>query len=320
MKSGGKTLGFLYLLLILFLIPVTIYRLSALQNKEDSKKLILSAVKVPAKQTLTQIPTQAPQRQLEQLVKKYLTNQEGKYGVVIKNLKTEENYYYNEDKKFNSASLYKLWVMVVAFQKIKDGAWNETEVLSSSVASLDETLSTTTPTPVPSGFTPTPSANEPQIINMKVQEAIEKMITVSDNYAVLLLASRSGSLPITKFLKDYGLQNSNFKQPPQTTAGDTAIFFEKLYKGEIVDQEYSKKMIDILKQQTLNDRIPKYLSSIEVAHKTGELFGSKHDGGIVYTEKGDYIIVVLSDTKDSNKAAENIANFSKAVYDYFTNL
>lgn len=317
MKSGGKTLGFLYLLLILFLIPVTIYRLSVSQNKEDSKKLVLSAVKAPPKQILTQ----APQRQLEQLVKKYLTNQEGKYGVVIKNLKTGENYYYNEDNKFNSASLYKLWVMAVAFQKIKDGAWNETEVLSSSVSSLDETLSTTTPTPVPSGFTPTPSANEPQIISMKVQEAIEKMITVSDNYAALLLASKSGSLSISKFLKDYGLQNSNFKQPPQTTAGDTVIFFEKLYKGEIIDQEYSEKMIDILKQQTLNDRIPKYLpEGTIVAHKTGELLGSKHDSGIVYTEKGDYIIVVLSESDDPRLFSENIANFSKAVYDYFTNL
>lgn len=317
MKSGGKTLGFLYLLLILFLIPVTIYRLSVSQNKEDSKKLVLSAVKVPPKQ----IPTQAPQRQLEQLVKKYLTNQEGKYGVVIKNLKTGESYYYNEDKKFNSASLYKLWVMVVAFQKIKDGAWSETEVLSSSVANLDETLSTTTPTPVPSGFTPTPSAKEPQIISMKVQEAIEKMITVSDNYSALLLASKSGSLSIAKFLKDYGLQNSNFKQPPQTSAGDIALFFEKLYKGEIIDQEYSEKMIDISKQQTLNDRIPKYLpEGTIVAHKTGELLRSKHDGGIVYMEKGDYIIVVLSESDDPRLSSENIANFSKAVYDYFTNL
>ena len=316
MKSRGKILGFLYLLLILLLIPVTIYRLSVSQNKEDSKKLVLSAVKVPPKQT----PTQTPQHQLEQLVKKYLTNQEGKYGVAIKNLKTGESYYYNEDKKFNSASLYKLWVMAVAFQKIKDGSLDEDEVLSAPIAKLNDTLSTTTPTPTPEGFSPpTPSVSEPVRISMKTSEAIEKMITISDNYAALLVASRSGSVSVANFLKEYGLENSNFKQPPQTTGGDTAMFFEKLYKGEIVDQEYSKKMIDILKQQTLNDRIPKYLPSIEVAHKTGELSESKHDGGIVYTEKGDYIIVVLSESNDPPLSSENIANFSKGVYDYFDN-
>ena len=77
-------------------------------------------------------------------------------------------------------------------------------------------------------------------------------------------------------------------------------------------------MIEILKRQTFNDRIPKYLpKEIDVAHKTGELFGSKHDAGIVFGKNGDYIIVVLSKTESEAEAAEKIANFSKEVYEYF---
>lgn len=311
MKNRGKTLGLLYLLLILVLIPVTVYYLSSLQNKDNPKKKVLSGAIV--------LPTVIPQNQLEKIAKKYLLNQKGEYAVVIKNLKTEEMYEYNSDKKFDSASLYKLWVMAVAFQKIKNGSLDEDEILSAPITKLNDTLSTSTPTPTPEGFSPTPSVSEPERISMKTSEAIEKMITISDNYAALLVASRSGSLSVTNFLKEYGLDNSNFKQPPKTTAGDVSIFFEKLYNGEIVDQEYSKKMINILKQQTLNDRIPKYLPKIEVAHKTGELFDSKHDGGIVYAKKSDYIIVVLSETNDYNTAAEVIAKFSKEIYDYFDN-
>ena len=147
------------------------------------------------------------------------------------------------------------------------------------------------------------------------------MIIASDNYAALLVASRSGSFAVTNFLKEYQFDNSNFRQPPKTTAKDIGSFFEKLYKGEIIDQNYSKKMLDILKRQTLNDRIPKYFpSKVNVAHKTGELNGFKHDAGIVYSSRGDYIIVVLSDTKDSLGASEKIANFSKDIYDYFTSL
>ena len=267
MKNRGKNLGFLYLLLVLVLIPVTVYYLSSLQSKDSPKKKILSAVIV--------LPTVIPQSQLEEIAKKYLLNQKGEYAVVVKNLKTEEIYEYNSDKKFDSASLYKLWVMAVAFQKIKSGSLDEDEVLSAPIVKLNDALFTTTPTPTPEGFSPpTPSVSEPVRISMKTSEAIEKMITISDNYAALLVASRSGSVSVANFLKEYGLKNSNFKQPPQTTATDIALFFEKLYKGEIVDQEYSEKMIAILKAQTINDRIPKYLPNIGVAHKTGELFNS----------------------------------------------
>ena len=153
----------------------------------------------------------------------------------------------------------------------------------------------------------------------KTGDAIEKMITISDNYSALLISSRSGTPSVANFLKGYGFSGSNYKQPPQTTAKDIAAFYEKLYKGDVVNKYYSMEMLEILKRQSLNDRIPKYLpENLEIAHKTGELFNSKHDAGIVFSKKGDYMIVVLSDTDDPNIAAEKIANLSKAIYEYFS--
>ncbi|HBB76240.1 MAG: hypothetical protein A2186_01470 [Candidatus Levybacteria bacterium RIFOXYA1_FULL_41_10] len=244
---------------------------------------------------------------------------ENNYAVVVKNLRSGGLYAQNENETFDSASLYKLWVMAVAFQKIKDGSLNENEVLSLPVSYLNDALSTTTPTPTLEGeIKPTGAPGESEEISMRTDIAIEKMITVSDNYAALLVASRSGTASIVNFIKGYGLKNSNFRQPPQTTAGDVALFFEKLYKKEVVDSEFSERMIDILKRQSLNDRIPKYLpESVAVAHKTGEIGEFKHDAGIVFGTKDDYIIVVLSKTKDPTIAAEKIAKFSEKVFEYF---
>ncbi len=77
-------------------------------------------------------------------------------------------------------------------------------------------------------------------------------------------------------------------------------------------------MLEILKRQRINDRIPKYLpDDLEVAHKTGELDGFKHDAGIVYTPKGDYLFIALSKSTSPAQAAERIALLSKEVYAYF---
>lgn len=307
--------GLLYLGLLLVLIPISIYILASSQDKEKLDKKVLAANDLNVIHDNTQIK----ESKLKEITDEYFNSEEGDYSLVVKNLKTEEEYYYNSEKKYDSASLYKLWVMAVAYQEIKDGKLNLDDTLSAPLVNLNDTLSTVSPTPSPPDFSPTPITGEPEKISMTVEEALEKMITVSDNYAAILLSSKVGSKKIANFIKDLGFTNSNYKQPPQTSAKDISLFFEALYKGEIVDQEYSGQMIDLLKRQTLNDRIPKYLENVEIAHKTGELFGSKHDGGIIYSKNGDYILVVLSETKDYKKATEIIAKYSELIFSYFEN-
>lgn len=106
---------------------------------------------------------------------------------------------------------------------------------------------------------------------------------------------------------------------PQTTPHDVMLFFEKLYKGEIVNKFYSDEMLSLLKRQQINDRIPKYLpEGIPVAHKTGELDRVKHDAGIVFAPTGDYIFVVMTDSSNPMSAAERTAILSKDFYHYFS--
>ncbi|MGH7246239.1 MAG: serine hydrolase, partial [Candidatus Levyibacteriota bacterium] len=107
-------------------------------------------------------------------------------------------------------------------------------------------------------------------------------------------------------------------EDPTTTASDIALFFEKLYKGQMINSTYANTMLDLLKQQKLNEKIPKYLpDSVPVAHKTGELEGVTHDAGIIYAPNSPYILVALSDSDSPDFANERIAAVSQAVYNFF---
>ena len=230
---------------------------------------------------------------LKKEVEKVLQNTGGRYGIFIKNLSTDETFFKAENEEFQTGSLYKLWVMESVFEKIKGGSIKEDDPMVADIAYLNKKFDL--------------DRDEAEFqtgkIEFSIKSAIEQMITISHNYAALALLDRLGS-------------SENI--PAKTTAKNTADFFERLYLGEIIDKEYSRKMMDILLRQTINDRIPKYLSAgTKIAHKTGDIGFFENDGGIVFSPKGDFIIVVLSETEDPAKAGETIAKISKAAFEYF---
>lgn len=250
---------------------------------------------------------------LKDTVTKSLDGAKGDYSIVIKNLKTGELYSRNKDKIYEPASLYKLWVMATVFDEIKKGNLKEDEVLSATIPQLNREFN----------IDPDVAELTTGGIEQTVKEALNQMITISHNYSALLLTLEVGNSKVAKFLRDYGFNNSKLSlgsetEAPVTSASDIALFFEMLYKGEIIDAKSSKKMIDILLRQQLNDRIPKYLpKEAKVAHKTGEIDFYKHDAGIVFSPKADYIMVVLSESNSPSGAAERMADLSKVVYEYF---
>lgn len=249
-----------------------------------------------------------PSLKLEKVVKQELSGSSGAYAVAIKNLKTGEEYYMDSKREFEAASLYKMWILAEAMNQIQKGRIKESEVMSYDIAELNETFEIASES---AEFTE-------GVVETTVREAMRQMIVISHNYSALALSKRIGISNANKFIKDNGFNQTSLTQPPKTTAYDTLLFFEKLYKGELVSKERSAEMMDLFKMQQLNNKLPKYLPKDgEIAHKTGELGFFSHDGGIVFGEKGDYIIVVLSNSSYPPGAVERIGKISKAVYDYF---
>ncbi len=313
-RSSNK----LFTILILFaIIPFIMFAAKFFFSpvKKDPPRIISAVTIVP---TATAEPTPTPilsrtssSSSLADAVKSALAGTHGTYGVVVRNLKTGESFAQNGHSPFESGSLYKLWVMGQTYAKIKSGALSEDQILSRDVVDLNDEFDID-----PEGAEKTDGTEEGAISDL-----LYNMITISDNYSALLLTDKIGLSSIASFLSLNGFSESKVGTnggAPTTTPSDIALFFEKLYDGSLADDTYTAKMLDLLKQQKLNDKLPKYLpDGVIVAHKTGELEDFTHDAGIVYSTNGDYIIVVLSESDFPALANARIANISKAVYNYF---
>ncbi len=245
--------------------------------------------------------------QMEKIVLNELENTEGTYAVAIKNLETNEYYFLNENREFDSASLYKLWVMAATYKEIENGNLSLDQNIGFDASTINERLNIASESAeITGGF-----------VGNTVEGAISRMITVSDNYSAHILYLTIGWNKVEEFLSEYNLNDSS-TDSVTTTTNDILKYYELLYKGEIVSESASNEMLEILKRQELNDRIPKYLpENTTIAHKTGELGAVKHDAGIVYSPNGDYIIVLMSETADQTTATEIEAGISEKVWEYF---
>ena len=293
------------LIVIIILSLGVVYLLLNYVSKFQKADVTVNKVTVKPSVTVTK---KTALDSLKNRVELTLSGTEGTYAVAIKNFKTGESFNLNEHKVFIAASLYKNWIMAETFNQISKGDINEDQILSQSISVLNDEFN----------ISEEDAELKEGTVTMRVKEALEKMITVSDNYAALLLSEKIRFSRVSSYLQKHGFNESSLGVPPKTTVYDTALFYEKLYRGELADQVYTTKMLDLLKKQQRKGGLPKYLPpNTEIAHKTGELGSVKHDGGIVFSNRGDYIIVVMSETGSQSAAAERIANISKTVYEYF---
>jgi len=306
--AKGKLIRLLRLIFLVILIT-SVWIILA--NRVSSKTIISP---LSSSVLTSDLPFQDSQTKsgLSDVVGNALKDAKGDYAVVISNFKTGESYSLNEHKIFEAGSLYKLWVMGAVYEHIQLGTFKKDAILSEDITVLNEKFHLATES----------AELEEGRIELPVDVALRRMITISDNYSALLLAWKLRLSKVSAFMDTKGFFESDLgrnDELPTTTAYDIALFFERLYRGQLADSKSTEEMIALLKAQQLNDKIPKLLpQNTTIAHKTGELGLVSHDGGIVYHPKGDYIIVVLSSSSRPGDAAERVAQISKSVFDYFS--
>ncbi|OGE64517.1 hypothetical protein A3J13_00855 [Candidatus Daviesbacteria bacterium RIFCSPLOWO2_02_FULL_36_8] len=297
-RNLGKRLGILVPWLVLIITPIMLF--NYLIKGQVKSEIISTGYK---KVIVTG---------LDKAVATALEGVKGNYGIFIKNFKTGETFKQNEHMIFHAGSLYKIWIMAETYNQIKTGDLTEDEQLSRDIEYLNKKFQ----------IAEENAELTEGAITLTVANALTQMITISHNYAAMLLTEKIKLSSVAKFLKDNSFIESKVGingEDPTTTPADMEKFFEKLYKGEIIDQEYSNKMLELLKAQKLNNKLPKNLpTETIIAHKTGELGFYTHDGGIVYSPKGDYIIIVMSQSDSPPGAEERIVDISEAVYKYFS--
>ena len=165
-----------------------------------------------------------------------------------------------------------------------------------------------------------------------VRRLIGLMIYDSDNTATHILTNLLGLGHINSVSKSFGLKNTVLSRKiadyhardnkgieNYTTAEDMALILEKIYRKNLGNQKISDQCLGVLKLTRINDRIPKYLPpELSIAHKTGLEKNVCHDAGIVFTKKGDFLVVVLTqhENPDSRPSAELIAKIALYAHNY----
>lgn len=228
---------------------------------------------------------------------------DGHVGVVVKDLGTGKGAVLNGDLELQSASLYKLPVLFSVF----DLGLNMSEELTIT----DEALSY-------DAGTMELSAGE----TLSVAEALERMVTLSDNTSAVMLGARVGANRINANIGALGMVTTRYSLERMTTsANDMARFMELLADGQAVSPRASADMLHLLLRQRVNDRLPRLLpETIQIAHKTGNLPGVVNDVGILYGPNSTVVVAALvSDTSDETAAATGIAQLGLAADTYFEN-
>ncbi len=209
----------------------------------------------------------------------------GDTGVYVKNLVTGDTHAYAADKPVVAASVIKIPVMIEVFRQARDGLLSLNEI--HRLADDERLPSCGTLKAMHTG------------IEMTLLDLTKLMIIVSDNAATNILIRRVGMDNVNQTLRELGCEKTSLRRllfdsaasargiENSITAGEMGMLLEKLYRGEIVSKEASAQMLDILKDQRLNGKLPFFLHTmgVPVAHKTGEDDGITHDVGILYTKE-----------------------------------
>ena len=201
-------------------------------------------------------------------------------GLVIVDLRSEARCAINAGESFRSGSLYKLIVLAEAYEQEARGDF-----------SLDEPI-----TLEPRQYVDDPpELRRSEPLEMSAQEALRRMVVLSDNAAALALRERLDPVAVDAAPARLGLDGTALGELFVTTPADIAQFFSAVYRGELVSAQASEQMLALLSAQGLNDLIPAVLpAGTEVAHKTGLIEEYLHDAGIVFAPGGDYVFVLLT--------------------------
>jgi hypothetical protein len=91
-----------------------------------------------------------------------------------------------------------------------------------------------------------------------------------------------------------------------TTPLEMARLFALLYQGSVVSAQVSGRLIELLQKQSYRTMIPRHLTGVTVANKTGSVDAARADCGIIDTDVRDFVLCVF--TKDNQDRSWRLDN------------
>ena len=227
----------------------------------------------------------------------------GDTGIYIADpLAAQPLYSHDSDVVFITASLYKLGILAHVETLVDQGKLKYTDTIEIQ----------------PEDITADGSYELSGTV-LTVDQALEAMITVSDNGTALAFWNTLGPANINATLQKLGLTDFHIANDDSDdhTASARVIgqYFTLLAQSKLVSTAASDRMLARLKRQQINDRFPSQLpSGTIVAHKTGNLGFVTHDAGIIYTPSGPRVVVGMTANTDEQEAVHFLAGLGALVY------
>ncbi|NLX75726.1 MAG: serine hydrolase [Synergistaceae bacterium] len=295
---------------------------------------------------------------IKAVVAKYAEGVTGKLGIYFKDLKNGCEYGYNDKEVFPAASVFKIFILAELFRQIREGKIS----LADRIALIEDYKSEGSGVLKEFDLGANLTVADYALLMMIISDntATDLLIdllgieNIQENVVERLdLNNTKCDLNCSQLISlCYGLEEGDdikekIKQGPiwlnntpaytgnvekndETSPYEVGVVLEKVFRNKWMGEELDKEMIGILSKCQTNSRIPKYLPKyLEIAHKTGTMDRVANDAGIVFTEKGSYILAVFyngNTAQDEEYRAnewnlvgeELIAQMSKEIYNIYT--
>lgn len=260
----------------------------------------------------------------------------GKVALYATDLRSGKTVALNADTPVPTASVIKLTVLFEALKQIEAGQARFSDLLTLTKANQVE------------GSGVLELFDTPQTLTLK--DALTLMVVLSDNTATNLAIDKLGLQNIDARITWMGLHNTwlykKVFMPPtapvpadqpqfglgKTTAREMASVMQRFVDCDLQapgtsapapasDKQLCATALDMLKNQSDRDAIPRYIPSLTVANKTGALDQVRNDVGAVYAKNGPVIISAFTyDNTDRSWTPDNsaqllIARLAKTIVD-----
>jgi beta-lactamase class A len=250
---------------------------------------------------------QSPIARLQSNIERITRSVDAKWGIYIKCVETGEEIAINADEQMDTMSVIKIPLMVEAFRQIEAGRFALSDRVT--LKESDKRPGTGIIRSLDPGDT------------LTIKDLITLMIIVSDNSATDMMFEKvGGTEPVNKLMQSYGLATikatgatdvwfkalraennaQKFHRDGKTPFGlssarDMGKLLEKIQRGDAVSKKASDQMLQIMRGQVYNTRLPKYVTGFRVPHKTGDFLPYiGNDVGIMESMNRNVIICVFT--------------------------
>lgn len=150
--------------------------------------------------------------------------------------------------------------------------------------------------------------------------ALQAMIVQSDDTAWQLLTDQMGDSALADYATQVGINDFNIDDN-SLTSSDMALFLQKLYQGQLLNQSDTKLLLSYMQRANYKDYIVAAVpTGITVYHKVGLIDDNVHDASIIDNGKHPYVLVIFSNgngTYDDIQRAQIFQQITKDTLDSF---